>query len=395
VTVLRSKAVPAVRLDIVVPAGMGEQDRLLQALFTNRMLREGTATLAAPVIAEHLDHLGAWLELSVSVHHSFVTLYTLRRHFADTFRLVADLLLNPTFPDERLAVVRQNNRSQFLVSRQRGDAVARRLFAQAVYGPGHPCASFAEAEDYDTLVRDDLLRFHAAHYHPSAFTYFLSGDVDTEVETLVANFKSSCGDAPLTPAWRAMPPPAPSPGGILLHTLPTAVQASIRIGGLMMDVGSDDYHLMRILTTVLGGYFGSRLMRSVREEQGLTYGIQADLYTNTRQVLFAVSSEATADKGRAVVDEVVRQCERLCTEPVPDDELTRVRSYMTGEIYRNYESVYNLVDAHIYTHTLGLTPDHIARALSAIRTATPADLLAAARRWLKADQFHTVIVSSR
>ena len=392
ITLLQSDAVPAVRLDIVVPAGMGEQDCLLQALFTNRLLREGTIRLTASALAERLDWLGAWLELTVSVHHSFVTLYTLRRHAPEAFRLVHDMLCNPTFPVDRLEAVRAANRSQYLVNRYRGDVVARRLLGTAIYGPDHPCGRFAEEKDFDAINRDDLLRFHQRHY--ASYHLFLAGDVDDALLRLTEELFGGEDSTLSSPAGERSPLPSREAVGLRLnHTLPTAVQASIRMGGLMMDVGSDDYYTMRVVTAILGGYFGSRLMKNVREKQGLTYSINADLFTNTRQVLFVVNSEAAADKGSAVVDEVVRQCESLCEKAVDDDELTLVRNYMLGEIYRNYESVFSLIDAPIHTHTLGLPTTHLNRTVEAIRTATPADLLAVARRWLRPDLFTTVVVA--
>ncbi len=480
VCVLPSHTVAAVRLDIVIPAGLAEQERPLQALFTCRCLREGTASLSAAALAERLDWLGAWLDLSVSVHHSFVTLYTLRRFVPETFRLVSDMLRHPTFPAERVDVVRANSRSQHLVNCQRGDVVAQRRLGTAVYGPDHPCGRFAEVHDYDTLTRDDLVRFHRAHYHPSSFAVFLSGDVDDEVlrlteelfgdsrstgvqegnrssgvqevirssgvqevirstgvqevirstgvqeyrssddsrSTGVQEFRSSddsdanenlhtrvLSELPATPELLNSPNPNPSPltpnpnsnpspltpNPIII--LPTAVQASVRMGALLMDVASDDYYPFRIVTTLLGGYFGSRLMQVVREERGLTYGITADLYTNTRQVFFVVSSETDATQGEEVVREVIRQCERLRDEPVGQEELTRVCNYMRGELLRNYEGVYARIDAHIFAHTLGLTADHLERTFAALQTTTPAALQAVARRWLHPDRLTTVIVA--
>lgn len=396
ITILGGSAVPAVRLDIVVPAGQAEQDCLLQALFTNRLLREGTHRLSGDALSERLDHLGAWLELSTSVHHSFLTLYTLRRHADETFRLVADMLYHPTFPQERLEAVRQANCSQHLVSLHRGDVVARRHFATAVYGPDHPCGRFAETADFDRLCRDDLVRFHTTHYLSAAPALFLSGDIDDELVQLAEECFIAPHDHPVDshtpPPSSDRQPVSQKPERKVLSS-DGATQDSLRMGSLMMDISDDDYHLMRIVAATLGGYFGSRLMRTIREEQGLTYGIQAGLYTNTRQVLFVVSSEAAAGYGHAVADEVVRQCEQLCTHPIPDEELRRVRAYMNGETLRNYESVYNLVDAHIFAHTHGLPADHLRRTIEAVHTATPADLLAVSRRWLHPDSFHTVIVT--
>ena len=403
--VLRSDTLDAVRLDIVVGAGQGHQDKLLQALFTNRLLREGTRHHTSAELAEKLDYYGAWLELTVSVHHSYLTLYTLKRYACETFALVGEMLHEPLFPEERLRIISANNKSQYLVNRQRADVIARRLFNRAVYGDNHPCGRFAEEKDFDAITRDDLLRFFTAYYRPDNCNIYLAGNVD---DHLIEAAKKSL---PLTPSqgegtlaeaqlsFGQNTPSLTSPsleggrGEALIHHLPSAVQASIRMGGLLMDVASDDYYRMRVVTTILGGYFGSRLMKSIREDKGYTYSISADMLTNTRQVLFVVSSEALADKGEVIADEVRQHCRRLAEERVPDDELTMVRNYMIGEICRNYEGAFSLIDAYIYIHTLGLPLEHISRTIDTVRSIDAETIRRTAAQWLDADRFHTVIVA--
>lgn len=403
--VLRSDTLDAVRLDIVVGAGQGHQDKLLQALFTNRLLREGTRHHTSAELAEKLDYYGAWLELTVSVHHSYLTLYTLKRYACETFALVGEMLHEPLFPEERLRIISANNKSQYLVNRQRADVIARRLFNRAVYGDNHPCGRFAEEKDFDAITRDDLLRFFTAYYRPDNCNIYLAGNVD---DHLIEAAKKSL---PLTPSQEGgtlaeaqlsfgqntLSLTSPSLGGgrgeALIHHLPSAVQASIRMGGLLMDVASDDYYRMRVVTTILGGYFGSRLMKSIREDKGYTYSISADMLTNTRQVLFVVSSEALADKGEVIADEVRQHCRRLAEERVPDDELTMVRNYMIGEICRNYEGAFSLIDAYIYIHTLGLPLEHISRTIDTVRSIDAETIRRTAAQWLDADRFHTVIVA--
>ena len=403
--VLRSDTLDAVRLDIVVGAGQGHQDKLLQALFTNRLLREGTRHHTSAELAEKLDYYGAWLELTVSVHHSYLTLYTLKRYACETFALVGEMLHEPLFPEERLRIISANNKSQYLVNRQRADVIARRLFNRAVYGDNHPCGRFAEEKDFDAITRDDLLRFFTAYYRPDNCNIYLAGNVD---DHLIEAAKKSL---PLTPSQEGRTlaeaqlsfgqntPSLTSPslgggrGEALIHHLPSAVQASIRMGGLLMDVASDDYYRMRVVSTILGGYFGSRLMKSIREDKGYTYSISADMLTNTRQVLFVVSSEALADKGEVIADEVRQHCRRLAEERVPDDELTMVRNYMIGEICRNYEGAFSLIDAYIYIHTLGLPLEHISRTIDTVRSIDAETIRQTAAQWLDADRFHTVIVA--
>lgn len=192
--VLRSDTLDAVRLDIVVGAGQGHQDKLLQALFTNRLLREGTRHHTSAELAEKLDYYGAWLELTVSVHHSYLTLYTLKRYACETFALVGEMLHEPLFPEERLRIISANNKSQYLVNRQRADVIARRLFNRAVYGDNHPCGRFAEEKDFDAITRDDLLRFFTTYYRPDNCNIYLAGNVD---DHLIEAAKKSL---PLTPS---------------------------------------------------------------------------------------------------------------------------------------------------------------------------------------------------
>ena len=403
--VLRSDTLDAVRLDIVVGAGQGHQDKLLQALFTNRLLREGTRHHTSAELAEKLDYYGAWLELTVSVHHSYLTLYTLKRYACETFALVGEMLHEPLFPEERLRIISANNKSQYLVNRQRADVIARRLFNRAVYGDNHPCGRFAEEKDFDAITRDDLLRFFTTYYRPDNCNIYLAGNVDDhliEAAKKSLSLTPSQGGGTLAKAQLSFGQNTPSltspslgggRGEALIHHLPSAVQASIRMGGLLMDVASDDYYRMRVVTTILGGYFGSRLMKSIREDKGYTYSISADMLTNTRQVLFVVSSEALADKGEVIADEVRQHCRRLAEERVPDDELTMVRNYMIGEICRNYEGAFSLIDAYIYIHTLGLPLEHISRTIDTVRSIDAETIRWTAAQWLDADRFHTVIVA--
>lgn len=396
VHVLRSTCQPAVRMDVLIDGGQAAQDKLLQALFTNRLLREGTAHLSSSAIAERLDELGSWMELSVSMGSSFLTLHALRRCVRPSCELLRDLLLEPLFPDDQLAIVRDNNRNQFLVNSRRGDVMARRLLNASIYGEDHPCGRFAELPDFDAITREDLLRFYRAHYTSDNVTLYLAGDVDDEVLALVeecfgtwehpvqlANrVKTVCPTAALRPG---------QPDPIVCH-LPTQAQASIRIGCLMMDAGTEDYYRMRVVSNLLGGFFGSRLMKRIREELGYTYGITSDLITNTRQVLFVINCEAMTDKAEEVRAEVCREMERLCTELVPEEELTMTRNYMLGEVCRNYEGPFSLIDAYIYIHTMGLPEEHLSRTVSTAFHIDQEQLRDAARRWLRPEDMHTVMI---
>ena len=149
---------------------------------------------------------------------------------------------------------------------------------------------------------------------------------------------------------------------------------------------------MRVLTAVLGGYFGSRLMKNIREEKDYTYHIGADLVTNTPEVMLMIGCEALADKADEVIAEVHHEIHRLQTEPVSDDELCIVRNYMTGEICRNYEGAFALTDAYIFMEHLGLPHTHIEQTIEAIHSTDAEQLQQLAQRYLDPDTLHVAVV---
>jgi predicted Zn-dependent peptidase len=390
--VIEAGQLDAVRIDFVFSAGQWHQEHKLQALFACRMLREGCRGYTSAEFAERLDYYGAWLDLSVAMNRTFVTLYTLKKHFATTLELVHRMLTEPTYSEEQFRIVCDNNKAQLMVNLQKGDVQAMRALRRSLYGEEHPCGKQVTPEDYDALQLAHVVDFYHRHYGSRTCRIYLSGDVD---DTLLSRVESLFGMA----EWGSGEKIRNEELGIrnsqpstLNLQLSTAVQDSIRMGYLLIDVNHPDYLPLRVLTAVLGGYFGSRLMKNIREEKGYTYHIGSDLVTNTTQVMFLIHCEAQAGKAEEVIGEVHREMLRLQSELIPDDELRMVRNYMIGEICRNYESAFSLTDAYIFMEHLGLPLTHLEQTIDAIRTTDAPRLQQLAQRYLRPDMLHTVVV---
>jgi predicted Zn-dependent peptidase len=326
------------------------------------------------------------------MNRTFVTLYTLKKFFPQTIEMVQQMLFEPTFSEEQFSTIRANNKAQFMVNMQKGDVLAMRALRRSVYGEAHPCGMSTMAEDYDALRTEILADFYGRYYGSRNCTVYLSGSID---ENVTSRIESCFGGAEwggcLEVGQRDYSlSPAIDKKNFIAH--PGAVQCSIRMGSLLMDVKDEDYLPMRVLNTVLGGYFGSRLMKNVREDKGYTYHISSDLVTNTSQVMFMISCEALADKAEEVMAEVKGEMERLRTQLVSDAELHMVRSYMMGEICRNYEGAFSLTDAYIFMDHLGLPQSHIEDTVAAVRATDAARLLQLARRYFDFETLHTVVV---
>ena len=170
-----------------------------------------------------------------------------------------------------------------------------------------------------------------------------------------------------------------------------AAQNAVRMGMLSLNQHHPDYLKLRVLVTLFGGYFGSRLMANIREQKGYTYGITAGLLPYPGEGVLTISSDTAPEYVQPLVQEVYKEMDRLCCERVPDEELDRVRSYMLGEMCRSYESVFSLSDAWIFIRISGLDKSYFTDILRAIETVTPDELRDLAQKYLCKENLKMVV----
>lgn len=158
--VIKAGEQDVVRMDILFAGGRWQQTQKLQALFTNRMLREGSLKYTASEIAEKLDYYGAWLELSSSSEYAYITLYSLNKYFAETLEILESIIKEPLFPEKELNTVLDVNIQQYLVNSSKVDFLAQRSLLTALYGNEHPCGRLTEEKDYRLITPDVLREFY-------------------------------------------------------------------------------------------------------------------------------------------------------------------------------------------------------------------------------------------
>ena len=394
--VIRAGMEDVVRFDLLIGAGQWHQTQALQAMFTNRMLREGTSSLTSQQIAEKLDYYGAMMELSSSVNCGFITLYSLNKYFPQTIELVADMLMNPTFPAKEMEVVVEVNKQRFLINSTRVEMMGRKRLNRALFGEAHPLGRYAEVEDYDRLSPEVLKSFYHQHYHSGNCSIYLSGKITPEI---IQSVERALGDAPwgeVSQASSFQPiTPQPEVGKRFFVEKEDALQSSIKLGGFVMDRLHPDFLKVRVMVTLLGGYFGSRLMSNIREDKGYTYGIGAGIVTYPGVSVLAISTEAANEYAEAVITEVYKEMDRLCNEHVPQTELDMVKNYMLGDWCRSYEGPFSLSDAWIYVETGGLDKEFFVRSIDAIQSITCEEVQALAQKYLCKENLIEVIAGKK
>ena len=394
-TVINAGEQEVVRMDVLFSGGRWQQSQKLQALFTNRMLREGTTKYTAATIAEKLDYYGSWLELSSSSEYAYITVYSLNKYLAKTLEVVESMIKEPLFPQKELQTILDTNIQQYLVNTSKVDFLAHRSLLKSLYGEQHPCGKIVMEEDYHTITPEVLREFYERHYHSGNCSIFLSGKVTDDIISRVTDiFGIPFGQYQLQMPKSSFPFAA-IPEKRIFTEREDAMQSAVKMGCTTITREHPDYPKLRVLMTLFGGYFGSRLMSNIREDKGYTYGISAGVVFYPDSGLLIVSTETDNEYVEPLIQEVYHEIDRLHQEPVSADELRMVRNYMLGEMCRSYESPFSLSDAWIFIATSGLKDDYFARSLQAVNEITPAEIQDLAQRYLCKETLKEVIAGKK
>ena len=173
------------------------------------------------------------------------------------------------------------------------------------------------------------------------------------------------------------------------------MQSAVKLGTTTIMRTHPDYLKLRVLITLFGGYFGSRLMSNIREEKGYTYGISAGIMFYPGSGLLGISTETANEYVEPLIQEVYKEIDKLQNDKVTPEELAMVRNYMLGEMCRNYESPFSLADAWMFILASGLDDDYFARSLQAVKEVTPEEIRELAGRYLCKESLKEVIAGKK
>ena len=390
VYIIKGGTQDVLRIDLLVRGGYSIQERPLQALFTNRMLREGTSDYKAEEISRLLDYYGAWIEMYSLQECNRITLYTLGRYLEPMLDMLESMVKRPLFPSENLETIRANNKAFYHINSRKVDVVAQRHFEKAIWGENHPLGHIVCAEDYDAITEELLRKYHSLYYGSQSMAFFISGNVD---DKCVAAIEKRFGDI-----WGsnenvdfAVAPPISVPGASKVK-IDGVLQSGIRVGRMVMNTSHPDFHRFRFLTVILGGYFGSRLMSNIRERNGYTYHIEAEIDAYGSRNAFMISTETDNEYVEPLLAEVDKELKRLRDEYVPKEELELVRNYTLGELCREYEGVLPKAEVFISLWLSGQPFEAVNDYLDTVCSVSQTELRSLAQEYLSPEQMSQIVV---
>lgn len=378
-----------IKVEFVFNAGKIVQQATLQAVLTNALLISGTQKNTAEEIQEFFDARGAYVQNECNRDEAAMVIYCRSEYFDECVDFLLEIIAEVNFPQQEIDLKLRMWKEQFLQNKQNVGSVCRANFDKLVFGEKHPYCLYPEIEQYTDFDRNVLVKFHQEHYLNSKFDIYISGNCTVEqIENLASRLNAAVADqvnhfSSETDAKK-----------FTFEAVENAVQSGVRIGGMAVQLSHSDYFPLRITLTLLGGYFGSRLMSNIREEKGYTYGIFASMSNNSVGDYYVIGTEVKGDVTTEAIQEILKEIVRLKTELVPKEELEVVKNYMSGQLLKAFDGSMQVVERQRELDLLGVGFEHYTDYLEAIKSITPQNIQEIAATYFNLDEMMVSIAGN-
>lgn len=383
-----------VKLDFVFKAGTYYQNRNLVAGLSNAFMNQGSENYTAQEIAEAFDSRGAYLQLIADQHFGSVSILSLNKHLDEILKVTADVLIRPTYPEAEFKTHIEKKKQQFTVENSKVKTLAQKQFSKVLFGPSHGYSNTNKIEDYNQLDTQSLKEFHLAYYRPSNCNLIVAGKIETQLRSLLERYfrAEQWSDGGLPDKMNLI---KTSPKRTFFTAKKDAVQSAIRMGRLVPNRTEDVFHGLNVMTTILGGYFGSRLMMNLRERNGYTYGIGAYIYSLPEAAYLSISTEVGVELVEKALTEIYFEIERLQNDLVPLEELEVVRNYLMGENLRSFDGIFAMSNSLRTLIESDLDYTHYDRFVDVVNSITPYELREIAQLYYCKADLKEVIAGER
>lgn len=390
VSLLQAGSQDVTKIDFQFPAGAVQAGVPLLASATANLMLEGTTSKSSRQISETVDFYGAYLHTQTFHHHTVFTLLSLTRHLPALLPLVEDVLRNPSFEQHEFDIFLEKKHEEFLLENQKVRNLAARHFGEILFGPEHPYGRQLKEAHFEQLTPQHIKHFHATGYSPAHCRIYVAGRPGKDI---LKQLNQRFGTPHLEPALLSngmIPPPFSSADKFKLVEKPGALQSAIKIGRPLFNNHHPDFISLQVLNTLLGGFFGSRLMSSVREEKGLSYGIGSYIMPLKYSGIWGISCEVACENRAEAIDAIFEEFDKLRLHPIHPHELQMVKNYMMGELLRNFDGPFSTTDIYRALQEFDLDFDFYQKMIKHIQTVTAGQIQQMAQKYLIREEFWVV-----
>lgn len=380
----------AVKIEVLCKGQRGflPLEQTLVSSFTLQMLQEGSKTKSASEIAEFFDFYASEVHPILTFSHEGLGLLSTKKHLSTVLQEFKSLFTEATFPQDMLEKRQSQRKLSIKLEKEKTASRASQVLRKCLFGASHPYGVEIEEPHVDSIKREHLVSYYNKMLWQD-LEIFVTGDFDLkELETI----KNSFGELPN----REVIDPVLLPGINTLLAVTEArkssVQSSIRIGNWSIPQTHPDFIALTVFNTILGGYFGSRLVKNIREDKGHTYGIYSSLAEIGDSPYWVIAADVQKEFYLDVIQEIYHEIKVLTEVEIGADELEVVRNYLIGQMLKQFSTSFDLIDRFKTVHHAGMDFDYYAQKLAFLKKFTGEDIMEVGRKYFVNPPFIEVVV---
>ncbi len=391
---------PLVSFSITILGGASQfepADRRGLADLTAAMMSEGTKSRDGDALSEALQMLGTRVNVGIGGESGSISFVSTSGKFAATLDILADMLLNSTYPAEAL----ERLRAQRLVALNQGKAqpgfIAGRVFPKVLYGTAHPYGQVPTEASYKAITRDDVTAFAKSYFQPGRALIMVVGDVNApKVKAVIEKALAAWPAGGSRPDFSYPELPPKQPATIYLVDKPGAAQSTFAIGNPGPPRNTRDYYAIQVMNTMLGGLFQSRLNANIREEKGYSYGVGSRFAFGKGPGAFRAGGDVQSAKTDAALVEFMKELRGIGgSRPVTDEELATAKNALVQRLPAMFASVNSINGAIADLWIEGLPDDYYQQVGKEVEEVTKDDVVRVAKQYIDLAHLDIVIVGDR
>jgi zinc protease len=381
---LPSRLSQALKIEFVFRAGRIYEPALGVAQFVSQLLDKGIPGKNAGQIADLLDYYGAHLESQASFDFTTVSLYCLKKDAQHLLPLFIGLITEATFPEDELETYRRIFIENLKVNLQKNSFLASNEIRKGLFGD-HPYGLSTAIQNAQEIEVAQLRSYFHTYFSP--YKILVIGDLEPGDLNLLRSYAYPIHSAAVSRTYPT------TPSRITRQDVdgPNKTQASIRLGKITINRKHTDIAGLTLTNHMLGGFFGSRLMKNIREEKGLTYGIHSGIQHLNQNSWLVISADVNADKVEEAISEIKKELDSLAVFN-DAEELELCKNHLIGSIQNDTATIFSVGD-RIKTIALNdLDDDYYNTLIAGISSTTLRDVSRISASYLAGRDMFTVVV---
>jgi predicted Zn-dependent peptidase len=387
--------IPKVTIRLIISTGgiHEEEDETGLAELTAEMLRQGSTTMNFKTLSDKVARMGGALEVYSSKEAVTVSGSVLSEYAPELIKIIADILINPAFPESEIERLKDNLKRQLAVNQTVPQSIAWDNFSRTVFGNTSLGRVFSKPEIINGFTKAKVAGFYARNFGASRSSLYVVGVFDpAKVKEAIAKSLT---------AWKAGPPPFTPPVKLVAKRDTIVIdrknspQTTVILGLTTIPPNDKDYVGLEVLDALLGGAFGSRIVRNIREDKGYTYSPYSELVNRKGISVWSQNADITTEHTIDALKEIDKEIRTLQQTPPPGDELKGVQNYLSGLFVLRNSSPGGIINQLNFLDKHGLPDSYLSDYVKNINKITPKEITAAAKKYIDLSKMTVVMVGNK